>query len=128
MDIFEQIVNINELVEELVKRELLIFKKYQLDVKDIKCHFQWWQKHETMFSTIGFLACHVFGVAGSQIIIERISSLVGILINPRRCHLQIENLKNLIFVNKNWFNDLRVGYKSPSNLVEFFERDINLEE
>jgi hypothetical protein len=81
-----------------------------------------------MFSTIGFLACHVFGVVGSQIVIERISSLVGILINPRRCHLQIENLKNLIFVNKNWFNDLRVGCKSPSNLVEFFERDINLEE
>jgi hypothetical protein len=36
LDIFEQIVNTSELVEEFVKRELLIFKRYQLDVKDIK--------------------------------------------------------------------------------------------
>jgi hypothetical protein len=34
----------------------------------------------------------------------------------------------LIFVNKNWPNDLRVGYKSPSNLIEFIEMDENLEE
>jgi hypothetical protein len=42
LDIFEQIANTSELVEELVKRELLIFKRYQLDVKDIKCPLQWW--------------------------------------------------------------------------------------
>jgi hypothetical protein len=29
-------------------------------------------------------------------------------------------------VNKNWLIDPRVGCKSPFNLVEFFERDINL--
>jgi hypothetical protein len=39
-----------------VEKELLIFKRYQLDVKDIKCPLQWWQKHEVMFPTIGFLA------------------------------------------------------------------------
>jgi hypothetical protein len=55
-DIFEQIANTRELVKELVKRELLIFKRYQLDVKDIKCPLQWWQKHEAMFPIVGFLA------------------------------------------------------------------------
>jgi len=55
-DIFEQVVSTSELAKELVKRELLVFKKYQLDIKDIKCFFQWWQKHEAMFPTIGFLA------------------------------------------------------------------------
>jgi hypothetical protein len=49
LDIFEQTISTNEPIEKLVKRELLIFRKYQLDVKDIKCLFQWWQKHETMF-------------------------------------------------------------------------------
>lgn len=34
----------------------------------------------------------------------------------------------LIYVNTNWPNDLRVGYKYPSNLVKFFERDIDLKE
>jgi hypothetical protein len=34
----------------------------------------------------------------------------------------------LIFVNKNWPNDPRIGYKSPSNLVEFLAKDVDLEE
>jgi hypothetical protein len=61
---------LSEPIEKLVKRELLIFKKYQLDVKDIKRPFQWCQKHEAMFSTIGFLVQHIFGVVVFQIEIE----------------------------------------------------------
>jgi hypothetical protein len=34
----------------------------------------------------------------------------------------------LIFVNKIWPNDFRIRYKFPSNLLEFLERDIDLEE
>ncbi len=34
----------------------------------------------------------------------------------------------MIFVNKNWPNDPRIGFKSPFNLVEFLEKDVNLEE
>jgi hypothetical protein len=30
-------------------------------------------------------------------------------------------LENLIFVNKNWPNEPRVGCKSPCNLVNFIE-------
>jgi hypothetical protein len=56
LDIFEQTASTNELTKELVKMELLVFKRYQLDIKDIKCPLQWWQKHEAMFSTIGFFA------------------------------------------------------------------------
>jgi hypothetical protein len=52
LDIFEQTSNTNEPAEELVKKELLIFKRYQLDVKDIKCPLQWWQKHKTMFPIV----------------------------------------------------------------------------
>ncbi len=54
--------------------------------------------------------------------------MVGILTNLKRCHLQIENVEKLIFVNKNWHNDFRLGCKSPSNLLEFLERDMDLEE
>jgi len=51
-----------------------------------------------------------------------------ILTNFGRCCLQIENLEKLIFVNKNSLNDPRIGCKSPSNLLEFLEKDMNLEE
>jgi hypothetical protein len=39
--------------------------------------------------------------------------------------LQTKKHKKLIFVNKNRPNDSKITYKSPSNLVELFERDIN---
>jgi hypothetical protein len=55
LNIFEQTTNTSEPIEKLVKRELLIFRRYQLDVKDIKCPLQPW-KHEAMFLTVGFLA------------------------------------------------------------------------
>jgi hypothetical protein len=37
LDLFEMTTNTSELVKELVNRELLIFKHYQVDVKNIKC-------------------------------------------------------------------------------------------
>jgi hypothetical protein len=68
------------------------------------------------------------GVVEFQIEIERIFSLVGIFTNLKRCHLQTKNLEKLIFFNKNWLNDFRIGCKSPSNLVEFLEKDVDLKE
>jgi hypothetical protein len=56
LDIFELTANTNELMKELVSQELLIFTRFQLDIKDIECFFQWWEKHEFMFPTVGFLA------------------------------------------------------------------------
>ncbi len=42
--------------------------------------------------------------------------------------MQTKNLEKLIFVNKNWPNDLKISCKSPSNLVEFLEKDVDLKE
>jgi len=65
-----------------------------MDPKDIKCPLQWWQKHEFMFSIIGFLVQEILGIFGSQIETEKVFSLVGILTNLKRCHLQFKNLEN----------------------------------
>jgi hypothetical protein len=54
--------------------------------------------------------------------------LARILTNLKEYHLQIKILKKLIFVNKNWPNDPRIGYKSPSYLVELLAKDVDLEE
>jgi hypothetical protein len=54
--------------------------------------------------------------------------LIGILKNLGKCRLQIENLDKLMFISKNWLNDVRIGCKSPSILVEFLERDVDPEE
>ncbi len=41
LNIFEQTASTNEPTRELVDKEFLIFKIYQMDVKDMKCPFQW---------------------------------------------------------------------------------------
>jgi hypothetical protein len=56
-----------------------------MDPKEIKSPFQWWGKYEAMFPTI--FGPQILGTKGSQIEIERIVSLVGILANLKRCHL-----------------------------------------
>jgi hypothetical protein len=58
--------------------------------------------------------------------IECIFSLVGILDNLRIC-LHSDNLEILFFVSKNWFNDSRIDYRKPSNLVKLNGMDMKLE-
>jgi hypothetical protein len=32
---------------------IVLVNIYQVDVKNIKCPLQWWEKHESMFPTVG---------------------------------------------------------------------------
>ncbi len=71
-NIFEMITSTNELAKEFVNKEVLIFKTFQMDNKDIKCLLQWWEKHESMFPTVGFLACQILIIIDSQIKTKKI--------------------------------------------------------
>jgi hypothetical protein len=82
LDIFEQTSSTSELTLELVRRETLIFKCYQVDSKEIKCLLQWWTKYETMFPTV-FLAHQILRIVGSQIETKRIFSLIRIFTNVK---------------------------------------------
>jgi hypothetical protein len=84
--------------------------------KDIKCPLERWRKHETMFPIVGFLERRI---VGSQIEMEIIFSLVRTLNNLKKCCLQSNNLKFLIFVSKSWPNDATMGCKTPIKLIDF---------
>ncbi len=117
----------SEPTNELIKRKLLVYKCYQMDVK-YKMFFSIARQAWNYVSYIGFLACWILGIVESQIAMKGIFSWIEILIKLRKCHLQLNNLDKLIFVNKNWPNDIKVGCKSFSNLVEFITIDAYLEE
>jgi hypothetical protein len=72
LNIFEMIANTSELTTKLINRELLIFMHYQMDVNDIKCPLQWWEKHDNMFLIVGFCARQILRIVGSKIEINRI--------------------------------------------------------
>jgi hypothetical protein len=46
-----------------------------------------------------FFSRHILGIISSQIEIERTFSFIHILTNLKICHLQLENLENLIYVS-----------------------------
>ncbi len=81
------------LVSSFVGREVDVnivdeYDRRTLYLMLLKCyhHLQWWEKHEAMFPIVGFLACQILGIVGSQTKTERIFSLTCILTNLRRCH------------------------------------------
>ncbi len=75
------IIETSEPSKDIVKKQLLIFEHYQVDANEIICPLQLCEKYEVMFPIVGFLAQQIFKIIGSQIKIERIFSLVGILTN-----------------------------------------------
>jgi hypothetical protein len=88
LDILKQTPNTGESATELVTKEMLIFRCYQVDSKEMKCLLEWWAKHEIMFITIDFLAQEILRIVGSQIETKRIIfSLAGIFTNLRRSRL-----------------------------------------
>jgi hypothetical protein len=77
---------------------------------------------------VTFFARQILDIVGSWIEIERIFSLVGILTNLRRCHLQLDTLDKIIFVTNIWPSDPRVCCSSPSSLIKLIEANLALEE
>jgi hypothetical protein len=80
-------IGTNEPTKKVVNKELLMFRRFQVDVKDIKCPLEWWAKHGSLFPIVTFLACRILGIVGYQIECFLKNSLAGILKNLRRCHL-----------------------------------------
>jgi len=55
-----------ETTNEIVKRELLDFIRFHVDVKDIKNPLEWWEKLEFRFSIVD-LAKQILRIVASQI-------------------------------------------------------------
>jgi hypothetical protein len=71
-----------------------------------------------MLSIVEFFACQILGIVRSHIEMENIFFFSWDISNLRSCHLQMDNLNKLVFVNNNWPNDPKIGCIFPSNLVE----------
>jgi hypothetical protein len=50
LDIFEMFVGTIESTKEVVNKELMMFRRFQVDVKDINV-LEGWAKHESLFPT-----------------------------------------------------------------------------
>jgi hypothetical protein len=48
LDIFDMVTTTNELIKKSFNKKLMIFRRFQMDAKYIKCLLEWWKKHESM--------------------------------------------------------------------------------
>jgi hypothetical protein len=124
----EMTINTIEPTMESVNESFWFSSVIKWMLKTLSVHCSGGKNMKTCFLHLVFVLKKILGIVGYQIELEKIFSLVGILTNLMRCRLQSNFLNKLIFINKNWPNDSRIGYKSPSSLVDFVETDLILEE
>jgi hypothetical protein len=68
LDIFDMFVGTNEPTKEMVNKDLLMFRRVQVNVKDIKCSLEWWAKHEFLFPIVAFSTCLILNIVSFQIV------------------------------------------------------------
>ncbi len=63
------------------------------------------------------------GIVVSQIEIERIFNMVGVITSLRHCWLGIKNLDKFVFIMKNWLDDPKFGCATslPNSIEEYLK-------
>jgi hypothetical protein len=70
------------------------------------------------FLDMSFFAKDILEILGSQIEIKWVFSLVRVLTTLKHCHLEMENIDQIIIVMKNWFDELYLNCKLKLNLKQ----------
>jgi hypothetical protein len=98
---FEQITNTSEPLKEHVTKELLILTQYQMDSKEIRCHFQWLRTQEVVFLIVDFF--HLPNLRHCKITNwEWKNFFKHIFTNLKKCLQWDLFFENVIFVRKKW--------------------------
>jgi hypothetical protein len=80
---------------------IVMLHTFNLPLEEGEDPFLWWSKHEGQFLIVAYLARAILGILGSQIEIERIFSIVDILIGLHCGQLGPYNLDLLVPLIKN---------------------------
>ncbi len=77
------------------------------------------------FPNLSFVARQILKILGSQIEIEIIFTIVGVLSSC--CKLGVENLDKLVIITKNWSYDARAYYMCEGkSLNDFLANEVNI--
>jgi hypothetical protein len=122
LNVFGVLTSIKVAILGLLKIELSLFRRIIVFAIALS-PFTWRAKHEQQFFIISCLAQYFMGIISSQIKIERILSMVGIIIGFRHYRLGIENLDKLVLIMKILSDDLRFGCTTslPKSIEEYLE-------
>lgn len=110
--IFGAQASAEEVILSQLKSELSLFRR--LHVADGECDgpLLWWREHEKEFPNVAFLARQILGIVGSQVELERLFSISGVITSLQRRKLGMDklgmdNLESLVLISKNWPDETR---------------------
>jgi hypothetical protein len=86
LGVFGSLGSTKEATMGFIKVELLFFKRTVVPI-DHFSPFTWWAQHEQQFLNLIYFAWQVMGIVHSQIGIERIFSMVGVITSLK--HFQL---------------------------------------
>lgn len=118
--IFGAQASAEEVILEQLKSELSLFRRLHVADGDYDSPLAWWRKHEKEFRNVAFLARQILGIVGSQVEIERIFSITGVILSQQRRRLGMEHLEKLVFISKNWPDEPSSVGKLEDESVEHF--------
>ena len=120
--IFGAQASAEEVILEQLKSELSLFRRLHVADGDYDNPLLWWRKHEKEFRNVAFLARQILGIVGSQVEIERIFSITGVILSQQRRRLGMEHLEKVVFISKNWPDEHNnVGKLEDESIEHFLE-------
>jgi hypothetical protein len=84
LGVFGSLAFTKEVAMRLIRVELSLFKRTTMPI-DPFSPFIWWAEYEQQFPNLAYLARQVMGIVGSQIEIERIFNMVGVITSLKHC-------------------------------------------
>lgn len=118
--IFGAQASAEEVILEQLKSELSLFRRLHVADGEYDSPLAWWRKHEKEFRNVAFLARQILGIVGSQVEIENIFSIAGVILSQQRRRLGINHLEKLAFISKNWPDERNNAGKSEVESIEHF--------
>jgi hypothetical protein len=91
-NIFGVGASIEESSYAFVVGELSLFRRLFISFVTCVDPLTWWQIHETQFPNVRFFVKQILRILRSQIEIEHVFNLVGVLTTLKCCRLQVDNL------------------------------------
>jgi hypothetical protein len=109
-----------------ITKELSLFWRLAIPSPMCANPFAWLKTHEDQFLNVGFFVKQVLWILRSEIEIEIVLSLVGVLIALRCCRLQVQNLNQIITIINSWRDDSHLNCTLYVDLKDYLKAEISV--
>ncbi len=111
----------DKIITDACIAELKNFRLRNISDEEMKLHtLDWWRENRSHYPIIASVAKDIHGIPASQVEVERIFSIAGILTGMRRCNLGVLNLDSIVKIVKNWPDNHKLDQELQRKIFSTF--------